>query len=194
LRFGRGGGDRKDKLLNKACALNALQPLPLSNWNKRNRRQAEPALGADRPTPTIQLQSAGDICFRPSRQPSWISSIRAIGNAKPHCLGRGHAYGGPKIGTPLTAQSHQWTASVQVLVFTRGRKSDGVGSVPVELGRMSHIVKVTIRPSSGNTSRFCPPKPRAIQTYSVESGNLSNHHLKPNLNPSLDSGSAGVWK
>jgi hypothetical protein len=41
--FGRGGGDRKDKLLNKACALNALQPLPLSNWNKRNRRQAEPA-------------------------------------------------------------------------------------------------------------------------------------------------------
>src|SRR5271156_2292459 len=37
--FGRGGGDRKDKLLNKACALNALQPPPLANWNKRNRRQ-----------------------------------------------------------------------------------------------------------------------------------------------------------
>ena len=43
---GRGGGDRKDKLLNKACALNALQPLPLSNWNKRNRHQDESALGA----------------------------------------------------------------------------------------------------------------------------------------------------
>ncbi len=43
---GRGGGDRKDKLLNKAWALYALQlPLP-SNWNKRNRRQAEPALRA----------------------------------------------------------------------------------------------------------------------------------------------------
>jgi hypothetical protein len=37
--FGRGGGDRKDKLLNKACALNALQPPPLSNWNKWNKRQ-----------------------------------------------------------------------------------------------------------------------------------------------------------
>jgi len=36
---GRGGGDRKDKLLNKTCALNALQPPPLSNWNKRNRPQ-----------------------------------------------------------------------------------------------------------------------------------------------------------
>jgi hypothetical protein len=34
--FGRGGGDRKDKLLNKACALYALQLLPLSKWNKRN--------------------------------------------------------------------------------------------------------------------------------------------------------------
>ncbi len=39
LGFGRGGGDRKDKQSNKACALNALQPPPLSNWNKRNRRQ-----------------------------------------------------------------------------------------------------------------------------------------------------------
>src|ERR1700688_2436460 len=39
--FDRGGGDRKDKLLNKACALNALQSLPPSNWNKRNRRQED---------------------------------------------------------------------------------------------------------------------------------------------------------
>jgi hypothetical protein len=42
---GRGGGDRKDKLANKACALNVLQPRPLSNWNKRNRRQVSHALG-----------------------------------------------------------------------------------------------------------------------------------------------------
>jgi hypothetical protein len=41
---GRGGGDRKDKLANKACALNVLQPRPLSNWNKRN-MSGEPALG-----------------------------------------------------------------------------------------------------------------------------------------------------
>ena len=34
--FGRGGGDRKDELLNKACVLYALQPPLLSNWNKRN--------------------------------------------------------------------------------------------------------------------------------------------------------------
>jgi Phage integrase family len=40
--IGRGGGDRKDKLLNKVCALNALNPPPLSNWNKRNKRQAQP--------------------------------------------------------------------------------------------------------------------------------------------------------
>jgi hypothetical protein len=40
--IGRGGGDRKDKLANKACALNALQPRPLSNWNKRNSRQVSP--------------------------------------------------------------------------------------------------------------------------------------------------------
>src|SRR6476620_593074 len=33
---GRGGGDRKDELLNKVCALYALQPPLLSNWNKRN--------------------------------------------------------------------------------------------------------------------------------------------------------------
>jgi hypothetical protein len=35
--FGRGGGDRTDKLLNKACALYALQLPPLSNRNKRNK-------------------------------------------------------------------------------------------------------------------------------------------------------------
>ena len=39
---GRGGGDRKDKLANKACALNVLQPRPLFNWDKRNRRQVSP--------------------------------------------------------------------------------------------------------------------------------------------------------
>jgi hypothetical protein len=39
---GRGGGDRKDKLANKVCALNVLRPRPLSNWNKRNRRQVSP--------------------------------------------------------------------------------------------------------------------------------------------------------
>jgi hypothetical protein len=37
--IGRGGGDRKDKLLDKACALNALQLPLLSNWNKRNRNR-----------------------------------------------------------------------------------------------------------------------------------------------------------
>jgi len=34
--IGRGGGDRKDKLLNKVCALSALQPPAPVNWNKRN--------------------------------------------------------------------------------------------------------------------------------------------------------------
>ena len=34
---GRGGGDRKDKLLNKACALYALQLPAPANWNKRNK-------------------------------------------------------------------------------------------------------------------------------------------------------------
>jgi hypothetical protein len=62
--FGRGGGDRKDKLLNKACALNALQPLPLSNWNKRNRHQDESALGADRPTPTAPFIHLAPLCFQ----------------------------------------------------------------------------------------------------------------------------------
>ena len=41
--FGRGGGDRKDRQTNKACALYALQPPPLANWNKRNKRQAQPS-------------------------------------------------------------------------------------------------------------------------------------------------------
>ena len=40
LKFGRGGGDRKDELLNKACVLYALQPPLLSNWNKWNKREA----------------------------------------------------------------------------------------------------------------------------------------------------------
>ena len=35
--IGRGGGDRKDKPLNKACALYALQLHPISNRNKRNK-------------------------------------------------------------------------------------------------------------------------------------------------------------
>ena len=41
--FGRGGGDRNDTQTNKACALYALQPLPLAKWNKRNKRQAQPS-------------------------------------------------------------------------------------------------------------------------------------------------------
>src|ERR1700733_733465 len=80
---------------------------------------------------------------------------------------------------------NQWASLGQVLVLTSGRKSDGVSSWPVEVGRMSHIVTVTIRPSFGNTIRSSAPNPRAIQTYSVESGSLYNHHLKPYLNPSL---------
>jgi|ERR1700733_9280108 hypothetical protein len=40
---GRGGGDRNDKQTNKACALCALQPPPRANWNKRNKRQAQPS-------------------------------------------------------------------------------------------------------------------------------------------------------
>jgi hypothetical protein len=42
---GRGGGDRNDRQTNKACALYALQPPPLANWNKRNKRQAQPSQG-----------------------------------------------------------------------------------------------------------------------------------------------------
>ena len=34
---GRGGAERKDKVLNKACALYALQPIILFNWNKWTR-------------------------------------------------------------------------------------------------------------------------------------------------------------
>jgi hypothetical protein len=41
LEIGRGGGDRKDKLLNKAWALCALQLPLLSNWNKRNRNRED---------------------------------------------------------------------------------------------------------------------------------------------------------
>src|ERR1700746_782715 len=86
-------------------------------------------------------------------------------------------------------QPHQWTSSVQVFAFTAGRKSEGTGSLPVELGRMSQPVNVTIKLSFGNTSRFCPPNPRHIHTYSVESGSLNNHHLKPYLNRG-----SSVWK
>ena len=49
---GRGGGDRNDKLANKACALSVLQPPPLSNWNKRNRPWGAPASGARNSIPT----------------------------------------------------------------------------------------------------------------------------------------------
>ena len=35
--FGRGGGDRNDKYLNKVCVLNALQPPSPANRNKRNK-------------------------------------------------------------------------------------------------------------------------------------------------------------
>jgi hypothetical protein len=41
--YGRGGGDRNDRQTNKACALYALQPPPLANWNKRNKRQVQPS-------------------------------------------------------------------------------------------------------------------------------------------------------
>ena len=41
--IGRGGGDRNDRQTNKACALYALQPPPLPNWNKRNNRHAQPS-------------------------------------------------------------------------------------------------------------------------------------------------------
>jgi hypothetical protein len=36
----KGGKERKDKVLNKACALYALQPIILFNWNKWNRSGA----------------------------------------------------------------------------------------------------------------------------------------------------------
>src|SRR5215471_15950721 len=35
-----GGGDRKEKQVNKACALSVLQPPLLSNWNKWNKDEA----------------------------------------------------------------------------------------------------------------------------------------------------------
>jgi hypothetical protein len=35
--IGRGGGDRNDKYLNKACILSALQPPTPANRNKRNK-------------------------------------------------------------------------------------------------------------------------------------------------------------
>jgi hypothetical protein len=37
-----GGGDRKEKQVNKACALSVLQPPLLSNWNKWNTASARP--------------------------------------------------------------------------------------------------------------------------------------------------------
>jgi hypothetical protein len=42
---GRGGGDRNDKLLNKACALYALQPPLLANRNKQNKLSTATLLG-----------------------------------------------------------------------------------------------------------------------------------------------------
>ena len=38
--IGRGGGDRNDKYINKACALNALQPRAPANRNLRNKLAA----------------------------------------------------------------------------------------------------------------------------------------------------------
>src|SRR5580658_2033971 len=87
-----------------------------------------------------------------------------------------------------------WTSPGQFLAFTRRRKSDGVGSLPVEVGRMSQAVKVTIRPSFENTYRFSPPNPRAIHTRSEASGSLNNHQLKPYMNSFLNCGSGGAWK
>ncbi len=116
-------------------------------------------------------------------------------------------YGQKYLFAPLGIR-HEWKRTYQGVVDTEGGLYlngsdlakigylylhngmwDGTGSLPVEVGRMSQAVKVTIRLSFGNTSRFCPPNPRAIQTYSVESGSLDNHHLKPYLN-----GGSSVWK
>ena len=36
-------GDRKDKLINKACAHWALQPPALTNWNKWNKVKEAPS-------------------------------------------------------------------------------------------------------------------------------------------------------
>ena len=51
---GRGGGDRKDVLLNKVHALNVLQPPTPANRNKRNKeistRPANTTLGRNRST------------------------------------------------------------------------------------------------------------------------------------------------
>jgi hypothetical protein len=52
----RGGGDRTDKLLNKACALKALQLPMLSNWNKRNRiRRIGARVLFERCTPIFEI-------------------------------------------------------------------------------------------------------------------------------------------
>jgi len=81
--FGRGGGDRKDRQTNKACALYVLQPPPLANWNKRNKRQAQPSqvcraadaesqqqlsvwLGLERSTTRRLDRLAGVVRFRSS--------------------------------------------------------------------------------------------------------------------------------
>jgi hypothetical protein len=48
--YGRGGGDRNDKHLNKACALNALQPPTLANWNKRNKELNWPGVRPSDPS------------------------------------------------------------------------------------------------------------------------------------------------
>jgi hypothetical protein len=60
------------------------------------------------------------------------------------------------------------------LVFTRGRKSDAVSSLPVEVERMSHE-------SAGHPDVLC-----GIRQF-------EQPHLKPYLNPSLNCGSASVW-
>jgi hypothetical protein len=56
LRFGRGGGDRKDKLINKACVLYALQPPQVSNRNKRN------SAGPDQVEPSVIRLKTGKMC------------------------------------------------------------------------------------------------------------------------------------
>jgi hypothetical protein len=53
--IGRGGGDRKDKLLNKACDLYALQLPAPANRNKRNKEQRNK-------TSTRPVRTVGSVC------------------------------------------------------------------------------------------------------------------------------------
>jgi hypothetical protein len=74
--FVRGGGDRKDKLLNKACVLYALQPPQVSSRNKRN------TTGPDHVEPNVfELETSKTCHLGPlSGQMAGIAtSIRKMG-------------------------------------------------------------------------------------------------------------------